>query len=397
LGPFIFPSGDKSNYTLFFALLVAHYITSIKYLQYIDKYKTKWDNLDQLEKFQEVKNMKENPVLVTGISGFLGLHTAVGLLQRGYRVLGTVRNLDRVPELKSILENSNLNLDGVEFGEADLLDKEAWFSLARQVECILHIASPFPREMPRDPEELIRPAREGVLNVMRAAAAAGVRRVVLVSSVGAVGYGKAHGQRSGLFTEEDWTDDANLRDTTPYFRSKTIAEKAVWEFMARDNSGLELSVVCPSAILGPVLERDFGTSANMIVKMLDGSTPAVPNLGYDVVDVRSVVDLLIRAMELPQAASERFIAASGYRSFSEMAALLRQKYPERKIPWIPLPAFLVRAAAHFEPALQPLRVDLGVKRRFDHSKAEDLLGWEPAVPEEAVLACAESLIELNIV
>ena len=341
--------------------------------------------------------MEKKRVLVSGISGFLGLHTAVGLLERGYQVLGTVRNLDRVPELKSILESKGADLGDIDFDGADLLDNEIWFGLARQVDLILHVASPFPREMPRDPQELIVPARDGVLNVMRAAAAAGVRRVVLVSSTGSIGYGKARGQRSGLFNEEDWTDETNLEDTTPYFRSKTIAEKAAWDFVERDGSELELAVVCPGAVLGPVLEKDFGTSANMIVKMLDGSTPAVPELGYDLVDVRSVVDLLIRAMEHPRAAGERFVAASGYLFFGEMAGLLRQQYPERRIPRIPLPDFLVRVAARFEPALQPLLVDLGEKRRFDGSKAGEVLGWKPIGSEDAVLACAESLIELEIV
>jgi len=341
--------------------------------------------------------MKEKTVLVTGISGFLGLHTAVGLLERGYRVLGTVRNLSRVPELKSVLEKNNLNPDGVEFAEADLLDKEVWFGLARQVDFILHIASPFPREMPRDPQELIRPAREGVLNVLRAAAVAEVQRVVLVSSVGAIGYGKARGQRSGLFTEEDWTDDTNLKDTTPYFRSKTIAEKVAWEFMAGDHSGLEFSVVCPSAILGPVLERDFGTSANMIVKMLDGSAPAVPRGGYDVIDVRSVVDLLVRAMEQPSAAGERFIAAAGYLSFREITTLLRKNFPAYSVPRISMPDFLVRVMARFEPSLKPLLIELGVKRRYDHSKAGEVLGWKPITPQDAVLSCADSLIDLGIV
>jgi dihydroflavonol-4-reductase len=341
--------------------------------------------------------MKAKRVMVSGISGFLGLHTAIELLERGYRVLGTVRNLDRVPELKSILENMNLNLDDVEFAEADLLDRDVWFGLARQVDSILHIASPFPRKMPRDPDDLIRPAREGVFNVLQAAAVAGHGRVVLVSSTGSVAYGRSLQQRSGLYNEEDWTDVANLRDTTSYYRSKTIAEKAAWEFIEQDQSGLEMSVVCPGAILGPVLEKDFGTSANMIVKLLDGSTPAVPGLGFDVVDVRSVVDLLIRALELPQAAGERFIATSGYLSFGDMAALLRQKYPERRIPRILMPDFLVRLVARFEPTLEPLLIELGVERRYDHSKAREMLGWKPTAPEEAVLSCAESLIELSIV
>lgn len=341
--------------------------------------------------------MEKKRVLVSGISGFLGLHTAVGLLERGYRVLGTVRNPDRITELISILESKRIDPGDLEFAEADLVDNQVWFDLARRVDYILQVASPFPREMPRDPGELIIPAREGVLNVMRAASAAGVSRVVLVSSVGSVGYGKARGQRSGVFNEGDWTDHNNLRDTTPYYRSKTIAEKAAWDFVSADGSDLELSVICPAAILGPVLEKDFGTSANMIVKMLDGSTPVVPSLGYEVVDVRSVVDLLIRAMELPRAAGQRFVAASGFLSFGEMAALLRQEYPERRIPRIPIPDFFVRLAARFDRALQPLLVDLGEKRRFDASKAGEMLVWEPIAPEDAVLACAESLIELDVV
>ena len=176
-----------------------------------------------------------------------------------------------------------------------------------------------------------------------------------------------------------------------------MAERAAWGFIAEDDSGLELTTVCPGAILGPVLEEDFGTSANMVIKTMDGSSPAIPRIGFDMVDVRSVADLLIRAMEMPGAAGQRYIASAGYRTFKQLADTLREAYPDRKIPSRMLPNLMVRLIARVEPSLQPILVDLGVERRVSNEKATRELDWSPRPVEEAILSCAESLIDHGII
>jgi dihydroflavonol-4-reductase len=223
-----------------------------------------------------------------------------------------------------------------------------------------------------------------------------VKRVVLTSSGTAIAYGKEKSKRNGIYTEADWTDELNRKDTTPYYRSKTIAEKAAWEYINNGSNGLELTTICPGAILGPVLEKDFGTSANIVLKTMDGSSPTIPKIGYEIVDVRSVAELHILAMERPEAAGERFIGAAGFMTFRDIAEVLKREYPERRIPKSVLPNVATKVISNFEKTLKPLLIDLSVERRLDHSKAKEILGWEPIEPEEAVIACAESLFNVGL-
>ncbi|SMO74283.1 SDR family oxidoreductase [Gracilimonas mengyeensis] len=336
-------------------------------------------------------------VLLTGITGFLGSHTAIKLLEKGYKVIGSLRNMERANHIKKIIGERTDRVDRLQFAEADLLDDKVWRGLVEGIDFVQHIASPFPRKLPDNEEELIKPARGGTLNILQAAEAHNVKRVVITSSTGSIVYGKQKGHRSGTFSEEDWTNVQNKKDTTPYFRSKTIAEQAAWEFMEKERRDMELAVVCPGAILGPVLEKDFGTSANIVIKMLDGSTPVLPDIGFDIVDVRSVADLLIRAMEQPEAAGQRFIGSAGYLKFKDVADILREAYPSKKIPRRVAPDFMVRLFSYVDASLKPILIDLGVERKVDHSKAKRLLNWTPIPKEEAVRACAESVLKLEIV
>lgn len=341
--------------------------------------------------------MKREKILLTGISGFLGSHTAIQLLDKGYEVVGTLRNKERLAEIRDIIGKYTKHIENLDFAEANLYDVDIWFELAKNVDYIVHIASPFPRRLPRHENELIVPAKLGTLSIMKAASANKVKRVVITSSVAAIVYGKTRNELGNTFDENDWTDETNKKDTTPYFRSKTIAEKAAWEFLKSDNSGLELTTVLPGAILGPVLEKDFGTSANMVVKILDGSSPALPKIGFDIVDVRSVADLLIRAMEIPQAANKRYIASAGYLTFKEVALILKQHYPDRKLPTSELPNFMVRLISYFNVTLKPILIDAGVKRKINITKASQELNWKPISTQEAVISCAKSIFDLGIV
>lgn len=340
---------------------------------------------------------KSSKVLLTGVTGFLGSHTTIQLLEKGYSVLGTLRSMDRVNEIKEVIAQHTSHIDNLTFAQADISQKDVWNDLTKDVKYVQHIASPFPRKLPKHEDDLILPAKNGVLNILKAASANHVKRVVLTSSTGSILYGRDKNNRNGTFNETDWTNVSNRKDTTPYFRSKTIAEKTAWEFIKNDTSNLELATVCPGAILGPVLEKDFGTSANIVIKALDGSSPALPDIGFDMVDVRSVADLLIRAMESPKAANQRFIGTAGYLKFKEVAQILKSEYPNRKVPSKILPNFAVRLFSNIDPSLKPVLLDLGLTRTVDNSKAINELGWNPISTKEAVLSCAKSVFDLGLI
>jgi dihydroflavonol-4-reductase len=342
--------------------------------------------------------MNRKKVLLTGVTGFLGSHTTIQLLEKGYEVIGTVRDKRKADAIRTVIGKHTQNISALTIVEANLNDKEVWYDLTRDVDYVQHIASPFPREMPKHENDLIVPAKEGTLNILTAASVNKVKRVVITSSVAAIVYGKTKKDLlTRVFNETDWTDESSLKDSTPYFRSKTIAEKAAWQFHKNDQSGMELTTVLPGAILGPVLEEDFGTSANIVIKMLDGSSPALPRIGFDIVDVRSVADLLIRSMEMKEAANKRYIASAGYLTFKEVAQILKEQYPNRKIPGSELPDYLVRFFSYFDASLKPILVDVGVNRRIDNSKAVKELNWQPLPLREAVISCARSIFEKGIV
>lgn len=336
-------------------------------------------------------------VLLTGITGFVGSHTAIQLLEKGYRVTGTLRTMKRAESIKRTVAQHTSYADHLNFVEADITDEKMWKKLMIGVDYVQHIASPFPKIMPRNENDLIIPARDGNINILSAAAECKVKRVVITSSGAAVQYGQAPEQRRKVFDETDWTDLNRKNDLTPYFKSKTIAEKAAWDFIQNDHSGLELTVVCPGLILGPLLEEDFSASANVVIKILDGSMPAVPQIGWEIVDVRSIASLLILSMEQPQAAGQRYIGSTAYLTFNDMAGILKKAYPAMKIPSRKLPNFMVRILSLFDATLKPVLLDLGTERKMDHSKAVNDLGWKPIKPEETVLSSAASIFQLGIV
>lgn len=336
-------------------------------------------------------------VLVTGVSGFLGSHTAIQLLEKGYRVVGTLRDMSRANDIRAIIGQHTDKIDQLEFAQADLTDTAIWDELTERIDFVQHIASPFPHGEPTHEEAVILPAKEGTLAILQSASKHKVKRVVLTSASGAVFYGKPKGQQSGVYDETVWTDETNRVDTTAYYRSKTIAEKAAWAFMEHDTSGLELTAVLPGAMLGPVLETDYGHTPEIILNLLNGRVPAVPNVGFDLVDVRSAADLLLRAMESPQAAGQRFLGTAGYLSFRQIAALLKETYPDRKIPSGTVPSWLLRVLGHFDQSLAAVVVDLDKERKGDSTKAKQLLHWQPIDSSEAVLSCAESLFQIGLI
>ncbi|QES87870.1 SDR family oxidoreductase [Rhizosphaericola mali] len=340
--------------------------------------------------------MQNTKVLLTGVTGFLGAHTAIQLLNKGYKVVGTLRNKDRISSIQEVIGKHTNYIQNLSFAEADITDKTIWNELTKGIDFVQHVASPFPIELPKNENELIIPARDGVLNILNAASMNKVKRVIITSSTATILYGKTKAQLKNVMNETTWTDLDYPKDIAPYFKSKTIAEKAAWDFVKNDTSGLELTTVLPGGILGPVLEKDFGTSANIVIKLMDGSMPAVPGIGFPIVDVRSVADALIKAMEAPTA-GHRYIASTGFLMMKDVALILKEAYPNRKIPSRELPDFIVRIFSNFEKSLKPVLLDLGVQRRVDASKTIKELNWNPISTKDAVLACAKSILENGIV
>lgn len=335
-------------------------------------------------------------VLVTGGTGFVGAHCIVALLREGYRVRTTVRSLDRAGEVRDLVRAGGQDPVGIEFVVADLMQDDGWLDAVDGTRYVLHVASPLPVRQPKDANELIEPAREGVLRVLRAARDTGVRRVVQTSSFAAIGYGTDPGRP---FTEVDWTD-LTAPHLTPYIQSKTLAERAAWEFIEREGAGLEFATVNPVVIFGPALGVDFSTSIHVLLRLLNGKVPAVPPGTTTGVDVRDVADLHVLAMRHPDAAGERFLAVAGDPiSFHDMAMLLRRHLgaDARHVPTRTLPRWLVRAGAFVSPELRAIAPQLRRARGASHEKATRMLGWNPRTPQEAILASARSLLELGLV
>ena len=343
--------------------------------------------------------MSDDLVLVTGGSGFIGVHCILRLLEAGYRVRTTVRSLEREAGVRAMLKEGGAEPGepgpALEVVEADLLADAGWPEAFAGCRYVLHVASPFPTTQPRNPFELIVPARQGALRVLRAARDAGVERVVLTSSFAAIGYGHAPTERA--FTEEDWSE---LNDqASPYVRSKILAERAAWDFVASEGGALELAVVNPVGVLGPVLGPDLSSSIRLVKQALDGAMPGAPRLYFNLVDVRDVADLHVRAMNAPVAKGERFLAvANGPVSIKDVCDVLRAHMGEAaaRVPTREVPDVVVRALALVNPEARDIVRDLGKVRRASNEKARRLLGWEPRSNEEAILATAESLFRLRM-
>ncbi|WP_426661165.1 SDR family oxidoreductase [Rhodanobacter aciditrophus] len=336
-------------------------------------------------------------VLVTGGSGFIGSHCILQLLAAGHEVRTTVRSRQREEAVRAMLRQGGAEAGGrLSFAEADLERDAGWPEAVAGCDYVLHVASPFPPTLPKHEDELIVPAREGALRVLRAARDAGVRRVVLTSSFAAVGYG--HPPQAAAFDETSWTD-ADGADVQPYAKSKTLAERAAWDFIAREGSALELSVVNPVGVFGPVLGPDYSTSILLVQRLLDGAMPGCPQLHFGVVDVRDVADLHLRAMTDPAAKGERFLAVSGdFMSIRDIALVLRRRLgaAARKVPTRQLPNWLVRLAALRDPAVKQILPELGKRKNATAAKAQRVLGWSPRPNEDAVVATAESLVRLGL-
>jgi len=326
-------------------------------------------------------------ILLTGISGFIAKHVAVKLLNAGYDVRGTVRRLDRAKEVQSaVAPHLTAGAGALSFVQADLESDAGWADAMVGVVAVVHTASPFPIAQPKDEQKLIRPAVEGTLRVLKAAQSAGVGRVVLTSSVVAV----VNDAKPGVLQDEsDWCD-VSFPGTTAYSKSKTLAERAAWEFVS--GTGIALTTINPGLVLGPPLDIHYGSSMQIVERLLKGRDPMVPDFGPPVVDVRDVAEMHLRAVQRPDTAGKRFIAVAGPLPFPEMARALKAAYPVRRIATRIAPTFVLRLLAVFDPVVRAILPKLGQVDRLANQRAVQEMGMEFIAPEEALLASADWLI-----
>ncbi len=330
--------------------------------------------------------------LVTGGSGYIAGFLIRQLIAEGWTVHTTVRDLAREVGVRNLIAVDN---DRLKLFAADLTQDAGWDEAVAGCTHVAHVASPFPPDLPKHEDDVIIPARDGALRVLRAAKAAGVARFVMTSSAAAIAYG--HGNKVQTFTEADWTDAASP-DAYPYIRSKTLAERAARDWVAAEGGGMEYCSVNPSAVLGPVWSGDISTSIEIIKKLLEGALPGLPDLGFGLVDVRDVADLHVRAMNAPNMAGERFICSGPFLKMTEIAAILRAGLGDqaRKVPTLKLPDFLVKVGALFDPTVKQIIGEVGKTRNMDASHAHEVLGWVPRPVDETILDTANSLIALGL-
>ncbi len=335
-------------------------------------------------------------VLVTGGGGFIGGWSIVALLQRGYTVRATVRDLDRAPALRARIAAQVEPGERLSFFAADLGADAGWDAAVAACDYVLHVAAPVGVAAPRDPDALIVPTRDGALRVLGAACRAGVERVVLTSAIEACR--PPMRGADGVGDESRWTD-IDDDDLGPYRLAKTLAERAAWDFMAGRPGPTTLTTILPSAVLGPVFGPEYAHSTQLVARMLGGGLPRFPRFGFCVVDVRDVVELHLRAMTAPEAAGQRFIAAGDWMWMADVAAVLRAALGEaaHKVPTRGMPDFLFRLVARFNRPARFATPLLGRRHVFSSAKAEAVLGWRPRPAKETIVDAARSAIAHGLV
>ena len=332
-------------------------------------------------------------VLVSGGSGYIAGFLIRQLVAEGWMVHATVRSLDKESAVRQLLAVDN---DRLRLFAADLNADAGWAEAAAGCSHVAHVASPLPIGVPKDANELIVPARDGALHALRAAKAAGVKRFVMTSSVAAISYGRGRGIHH--FTEADWTQ-LDKPGISPYIQSKTIAERAARDWVAKEGAGIEFCTINPSVVLGPVWSRDYSASVSLVKNLLNGSMRACPDFGFGVVDVRDVADLHVRALEAPGMAGERFIASGRFMKLREVADVLRAELGAQaaQVTTRDVPDWLVRVAALFNPLARAVVGELGSVRHQDASHAKAVLGWATRPVEQSILDSSRSLIALGLV
>lgn len=328
-------------------------------------------------------------VLVTGGTGFIAGWCIVQLLERGYTVRTTVRDAAKEQRVRAAVAGAKAAGDRLGFVAADLNRDDGWDAAVAGCQYVLHVASPLGGGTPGDRNALIAPARDGTLRVLRAAAKAGVKRVVMTSAAAAA---RPPLTTDRMSDESVWSDPDDPQFDA-YRVSKILAERAAWDFMGREGGTTQLTTILPGAVFGPILTAENLGSVQIIQGMLKGKPAAIPRLGFWIVDVRDLADLHIRAMTAAAAAGQRFIAAGEYMWMGDIARTLRKELgaAAAKAPTRRLPDFVVRMLLPFAPNLRSLAPLLGRRFPLTSDKARQTLGFAPRPAAMTVVDCARSL------
>jgi nucleoside-diphosphate-sugar epimerase len=343
----------------------------------------------------EIQMNDKGLVTVTGASGFIALHTIRDLLDQGYSVRGTIRNMDRVDGLvKSLVKYCNVT--NLSFTQADLSNDSGWTEAMTGADYLLHMASPLPAETPKDENELIVPARDGALRAIRAAVDAGVKRIVMTSSIAAVSGGH---DKSKTLNETYWSD--TTKDIGAYQKSKTIAEQSAWDLIQAlpDGERPEFAVINPGFVLGPMIDADTSASHEVVRRLMAREVPGLPNIGFSLVDVRDVAGAHVTALTHPDAPGNRYICVAESLSFREIARLLQSHLVAQgyKIPQRSVPDWLVHFLALFSPTFRLVVTRLGPATKFDTSQVRQHFGWTPVSMAQSITETADSMIAHKIV
>jgi nucleoside-diphosphate-sugar epimerase len=342
-------------------------------------------------------------VLVTGATGFIAQHCILQLLEVGYQVRGTARSAARTPETASILaphlsETARDRLaQDFEVVVANLSSDAGWDEAVKDCRYVLHVASPFPPESPKNEDELIVPARDGALRVLGAASRASVERVVMTSSVAAIFYGR---KRDHVFSEADWSD-VKSRHVGAYEKSKTLAERAAWNFM--DSLGpeatMDLAVINPGLVLGPLLCSEWSLSAEAVKKIMERAVPAIPDLRVATIDVRDVAAAHLTAMTTPEASGQRFLCAIESHPLRDIALILAEHLEGQgfKIPTRRLPSFLLPIVALWNKQVRLILSDVGQPLEINTTKIQSVLSLKPRDLHDMTVAMADSLLHYGVV
>jgi len=336
-------------------------------------------------------------VLVTGANGFVATHCIVELLRSGYRVRGTLRSSAQAAKVRNAV-GTEANATRLSFAEADLNLDDGWTRATEGCTYVLHVASPVPRQVPKNADDVILPARDGTLRVLKAATSSGVKRVVLTSSTAAVFYGRKR-DGSEVYSEKDWS--ILSEEVSAYDRSKTLAERAAWDYVRSlgPSQRLELAVLNPGLVLGPLLMDNASISGEVVGKLLKRELPGCPDLGFAPVDVRDLAAMEVKAMTHPAAAGERFILALEHASMLEIAQILARHFGPQgiNVPTRRVPSWLLKCVALFDKTVAVAVPELGKRQDVSCARAREVLDFTPRSLERTVIDMGESMLKLGLV